>query len=94
MQERDLFIAALEIDDPAVRQEYLDKSCADDPALRGRIERLLNRVTEMADFLDQPAADLCALHRFRLGLKGSGELCGGDHPLLLEVPGDRDVLGV
>ena len=59
MQERDLFIAALEIDDPAVRQEYLDKSCADDPALRGRIERLLNRVTETADFLDQPAADLC-----------------------------------
>ena len=59
MQERDLFIAALEIDDPAVRQEYLDKSCADDPALRGRIERLLNRVTEAADFLDHPAADLC-----------------------------------
>ena len=60
MQERDLFIAALEIDDPAVRQEYLDKSCADDPALRGRIERLLNRVTEAADFLDHPAADLCS----------------------------------
>ena len=59
MQERDLFIAALEIDDPAARQEYLDKSCADDPALRVRIQRLLNRATQTADFLDHPAADLC-----------------------------------
>ena len=60
MQERDLFIAALEIDDPAARQEYLDKSCADDPVLRVRIQRLLNRATETADFLDHPAADLCS----------------------------------
>ncbi len=60
MQERDLFIAALEIDDPAARREYIDKTCADDPALRGRIQRLLNRVTEAADFLDHPAVDLCS----------------------------------
>ena len=60
MQERELFIAAFEIDDPVARQEYLDKSCANDPSLRGRIERLLNRVTETADFLDYPAADLCS----------------------------------
>jgi serine/threonine protein kinase len=60
MQERDLFIAALEIDDPAARQEYLDKTCGDDPVLHARIQRLLNRVTESADFLDQPAADLCS----------------------------------
>ncbi len=59
MQERDLFIAALEIDDPASRREYLDKTCGDNPTLRGRIDRLLNRVTEAADFLDHPAADLC-----------------------------------
>ncbi len=60
MQERDIFIAALEIDDPAARQEYLDKTCADDPALHARIQRLLSRATETADFLDHPAADLCS----------------------------------
>ena len=60
MEERDLFIAALEIDDTTSRREYLDKTCANDPALRGRIQRLLDRVGESADFLDQPAADLCS----------------------------------
>ena len=73
MQERHLFIAALEIDDPAARREYLDKTCADNPTLRGRIERLLNRVTEAADFIDHPAADLCAdsMHQ---SLSGSLEI--------------------
>ena len=60
MEERDLFIAALEIDDTTSRREYLDKTCANDPALRGRIQRLLDRVSESADFLDQPAVDLCS----------------------------------
>ena len=60
MEERDLFIAALEIDDTTSRREYLDKMCDNDPALRGRIQRLLDRVGESADFLDHPAADLCS----------------------------------
>ena len=73
MQERDLFIAALEIDDPAARREYLDTACADNPALRERIERLLNRVGEAADFLDHPAADLCEDSGHEL-LAGSREI--------------------
>ncbi len=60
MQERELFVAALEIESPASRSEFLDKSCANDPALRGRIQRLLDRVSDPADFLDQPVADLCS----------------------------------
>lgn len=60
MHERDLFIAALEIDDPTARREYLDQSCLGDPALRVRIERLLSRAAEAGDFLEQPAADLCS----------------------------------
>ena len=60
MQERDLFIAAFEIDDLTARWEYLDRMCVDDPALFLRIQRLLNHVTEPADFLDHPAADLCS----------------------------------
>jgi serine/threonine protein kinase len=62
MQERDLFIAALEIDDLAARWEYLERICTNNPVLLGRIQKLLNRVTEAADFLDHPAADLCSDH--------------------------------
>ena len=88
MQERDLFICALEIDDPAARREYLDKTCADNPELRGRIERLLNRVTEAADFLDHPAADLCADSVHEL-LSGSREIPQLDGSLtVITEPGD------
>ncbi len=60
MLERDLFIAAWEIDDATGRRAYLDSACADDPALRQRLERLLSRAREDSDFLEQPAADLCS----------------------------------
>lgn len=60
MQERELFIAAIEIDDPSARRQFLERTCVDNPKLRERIERLLARVTEAAGFLDHPAADLCA----------------------------------
>lgn len=60
MHERDLFTAALEIDDESARQAYLDEACAGDSALRSRVERLLIRAGEAGDFLDQPAADLCS----------------------------------
>ena len=62
MHERDLFIAAFEIDDLEARREYLERTCTDNPALLVRIQRLLHRVTEAGDFLDHPAADLCSDH--------------------------------
>ena len=60
MHERDLFIAALEIDDQTARCEYLEAACAGDPAKRVRVERLLNRAGEAGDFLEHAAADLCS----------------------------------
>ncbi len=83
MQERDLFIAALEIEDPAARQEYLDKSCAADPALRERIERLLNRVTEAADFLDHPAVELCSDLADGLLPQAYADVQSGDSPTVV-----------
>ena len=35
--ERTLFAAALELSDPALREAFLDKTCAADPALRARL---------------------------------------------------------
>ena len=60
MLERDLFIAAFDIDDATGRRAYLDSVCINNAALRDRLERLLSRAREDSDFLDQPAADLCS----------------------------------
>ena len=41
MTDESLFSAALVIDDPAERKAYLDRACGSDPALRGRVDELL-----------------------------------------------------
>jgi serine/threonine protein kinase/Tfp pilus assembly protein PilF len=55
MNERSLFMEALEIEDVARRAAFLDKACGDDSALRRRIERLLQAATQAGSFLDKPA---------------------------------------
>ena len=40
-KEESLFTAALEISQPAEREAFLKRACADDPALLGRVKRLL-----------------------------------------------------
>jgi serine/threonine protein kinase/Flp pilus assembly protein TadD len=52
MREETLFIEALEKEDPAERAGFLDRACAGDPALRERIERLLQRHEQTGDPLD------------------------------------------
>jgi tetratricopeptide (TPR) repeat protein len=54
MREETLFIEALEKEDPAERADFLDRACAGDPALRERIERLLQRHEQTGDPLDTP----------------------------------------
>ena len=60
MHKRDLLNAAFEIVDPTARREYLDEACAGNSALHVRVERLLSRAAQAADFLEQPANDLCS----------------------------------
>jgi WD40 repeat protein/serine/threonine protein kinase len=60
MSERDLFIAALQKDDPAERAAFLDQACGGDAALRQRIEVLLHAHAGAADFLGQPAVEVGA----------------------------------
>ena len=55
MRERDLFIAALQKDDPAERAAYLSAACGGDADLRRRIERLLRLHADAGSFLEQPA---------------------------------------
>ncbi len=60
MNEEMLFIEALEIRDPAERAAFLDRACAGDAAVRGRLERLLDQHEKAGSFLDRPAAALRA----------------------------------
>src|SRR5262245_66118220 len=56
MTERDLFLAVLEIDDPADRAAYLARECAGDVCLRDRAAELLRAHTASGPFMDRPAA--------------------------------------
>ncbi len=57
MNERDLFMAALQIEDAAERSAYLDRACAGETALRQRVEALLGALGQAGSFLQQPAGD-------------------------------------
>ena len=56
MTERDIFIAALQRDDPDARRAYLAQACGPDAALRARVEELLAVHERAASFLESPPA--------------------------------------
>src|SRR5947209_1959924 len=60
MTERDIFIAALQQDDPAGRLAYLDEACARQPELRRQVEHLLRLHEGAGSFLEKPAAESAA----------------------------------
>src|SRR6516225_5255118 len=57
MTEREIFLDALELEDPAERAAYLDAACAGRPALRRRVEELLRSHREAGTFLEVPAVE-------------------------------------
>jgi hypothetical protein len=60
MTERTIFLAALDCKDPAERAAFLDAACAGNPALRQRIEALLESSEQSGDFLEVPAVQQLA----------------------------------
>src|SRR4051794_22217911 len=54
MKERDLFIAALQITDPAERCAWLDGACGGDTALRQRLAVLLKALDQAGSLLENP----------------------------------------
>ncbi len=54
MSERDLFSAALQIHDLVERAAWLDRECAGNPALRQRIDVLLQALAQAGDLLEKP----------------------------------------
>jgi serine/threonine protein kinase len=61
MNEREIFQAALDYDEPAQRATYLDQVCAGDAVVRARIEALLASHESASRFLDVPVFE--QLHR-------------------------------
>ena len=55
VNERDLFIAAVQLDNDAQRAAFLKETCAEDSALRHRVEALMHAFGKAGSFLQQPA---------------------------------------
>src|SRR5262245_30232164 len=60
MTERDVFIAALQQEDPAQRRAYLEEACAGRPDLHRHVEDLLQLYEGAGSFLEQPAGGAAA----------------------------------
>jgi serine/threonine protein kinase/Flp pilus assembly protein TadD len=85
MQEQSLFIEALEREEPAERAAFLDRACAGDPALRQRIERLLQRHQQADCFLERPAVAPAPTGAYTQS--GTEEPARGDQPENRAGPG-------
>src|SRR5437773_1009040 len=81
MNERTVFLTALEKENAAQRQAYLDQVCAGDAALRERVEALLRAHERDGKFLDMPAVEQLAAPGRRPDPSGSTEA---------EAPGTDD----
>ena len=55
MNERALFDAALELEDPAKRQAFVEKACAGDHELLRKVTSLLEAHNQANSFLENPA---------------------------------------
>lgn len=53
-QQKQIFLSALDLESKAEREEFLDRACANDPALRRSIDELLGAHHEDSNLLDLP----------------------------------------
>ena len=60
MKERELFLAALDIEDPDARQAHLSVECAGDTELLARVESLLASHASQSQFLNTPVVEQIA----------------------------------
>jgi serine/threonine protein kinase len=78
MNERDLFMAALQIDNAAERSVYVGQACAGEIALRRRVEALLAAFEQAGSFLQRPAGEPQSTPEFAsLGQRGGSDLAEG-----------------
>jgi hypothetical protein len=77
LTERSLFLALLELDDPAQRSVFLDQACTGSPELRSQVEQLLSAHDEAGQFMERPAKDLVGVEgEERPASEGPGTMIG------------------
>src|SRR5262245_22875960 len=102
MNERTIFMEALDKDSPAQRSAYLDVACAGDAALRQRVEALLWSHEQAGGFLGKPAPERLAAELANAGKlaetqgatpaddkdrEALGHLVAFEEPVVSERPG-------
>src|SRR5262249_50279502 len=91
MTERDLFLQALQINDPAERAAFLEEACRDQPDKRASVDQLLKAHEQAGAFLAQPhaaaaAAEPTAAYASPLSLgEKPGMLVAGKYKLLQRI---------
>ena len=85
MNERSVFIGALERDDPEQRNVYLTDTCGADSQLRQRVERLLAAHAAASGVLDRPVVDVQQTSPMAGGESQAGTLIAGRYKLLEEI---------
>lgn len=81
--EREVFLGALERNDPAERREFLSSSCGSNVELRERVEALLREHESAGGFLEQPVwVD-------KGGRGGHSDLPNGEENEVTNQPGDK-----
>jgi hypothetical protein len=96
MHERDVFIAALQLQSRAERPAYLDDACGGDEALRRRVEALLEAHDRAGRFLQEPVlGPLAAAPQDHAAGAQPAEAAGAEPPSLgfLAPPQEPDELG-
>ena len=63
MNERELYLQALDIEEPAQRVAFLNRVCTDRPELRRQLEELLQAQELAGPFLDRPQPEVGTVDR-------------------------------
>ena len=84
MNERSIFLAAVEIDDPLQREAYVARACGSDATLRNQIKELLAAHAEPGNFMHRPAPEVVAAAPQRAIAEGPGTVIG-NYKLLEQI---------
>jgi|GEM_PF-2698991 len=93
MDEKSIFIEALQRDDPDERAAYLDAACADQPELRQRIEALLRRHDDAGSFLEKPPVEYLTPETVLDPDSHRPDIHGMAQPAAGRAPGEEPDLG-
>ena len=91
MNEREIFLTALDIAPPAERQHYLETACGGDPKLFERMLKLLRSSEAAGSFMESPAPALVVANPDQTMASQSGATVAADN-LETHVLGDYRIL--